>query len=132
VKPSHPSLSGTLEYAIMLVLWERGTATTRELHEAVGEPAGLAYTTIATVLDRLHMKGCCSRLRLGKAFSYRPEIPRELVDRARAQATISRLIADDPVPAIVCLVEAIESLDPDLLDELARVTAARRRVRDGS
>ena len=130
MKPSHPSLSGTLEYAIMRVLWERGTATTREIHACVGEPAGLAYTTTATVLDRLHAKGCCSRLRLGKSFSYRPEIPRELVDRARAHATITRLIADDPVPALVCLVEAIESLDPDLLDELARVTAARRKVRD--
>ena len=113
----------------MRVLWDRGTATTREIHEVVGEPAGLAYTTTATVLDRLHAKGCCSRLRLGKAFSYRPEIPRELVDRARAQATITRLIADDPVPALTCLVEAIESLDPELLDELARVTAARRKGR---
>lgn len=129
MRPSHPSLSGTLEYAIMRVLWDRGTATTREIHEVVGEPAGLAYTTTATVLDRLHAKGCCSRLRLGKAFSYRPEIPRELVDRARAQATITRLIGDDPVPAITCLVEAIEALDPELLDELARVTAARRKGR---
>jgi BlaI family penicillinase repressor len=132
VKPSPPSLSGTLEYAIMLVLWELGAATTREIHARVGEPAGLAYTTTATVLDRLHVKGCCSRLRLGKAFSYRPEIPREQVDRARARATIARLIGDDPAPALVCLVEAIEALDPELLDELARVTAARRKVRDES
>jgi hypothetical protein len=29
LKPSHPTLSGTLEYAIMVVLWELGTATTR-------------------------------------------------------------------------------------------------------
>jgi predicted transcriptional regulator len=84
------------------------------------------------VLDRLHDKGCCSRLRLGKSFSYKPEIPRERVDRARAQETVTRLISDDPVPAITCLVEAIESLDPELLDELARVTAARRKARDGS
>jgi BlaI family transcriptional regulator, penicillinase repressor len=132
VKPSHPSLAGNLEYAVMVVLWELGTATTREVHGRVGEPAGLAYTTTATVLDRLHEKGCCSRLRLGKAFSYRPEIPRAQVDRARAKETITRLIGDDPVPAIVCLVEAIESLDPALLGELARVTAARRKARDGS
>jgi BlaI family transcriptional regulator, penicillinase repressor len=132
VRPSHPALTGSLEYAIMLVLWELGTATTREVHARVGEPGGLAYTTTATVLDRLHIKGCCSRLRIGKAFSYRPEIPREQVDRARAKETITRLMADDPLPAIVCLVEAIESLDPDLLDELARATAARRKVRDDS
>lgn len=113
----------------MVVLWDLGTATTREVHARIGEPAGLAYTTTATVLDRLHMKGCCSRLRVGKAFSYQPEIPRDHVDRARARETITRLIGDDPLPAIACLVEAIESLDPELLGELARATAERRKAR---
>jgi predicted transcriptional regulator len=121
-----------LEYSVMLALWDLGSATTPEVHARVGEPAGLAYSTIATVLDRLHDKGCCSRLRVGKAFSYRPEIARAEADRARARETIGRLIGDDPLPAIVCLVDAVESLDPALLDELARVTAARRRSRDGS
>jgi BlaI family transcriptional regulator, penicillinase repressor len=115
----------------MMVLWDLGTATAREVHARVGEPAGLAYTTTATVLDRLHIKGCCSRLRVGKAFSYKPEIPREQVDRARARETVTRLIGDDPAPAIACLVEAIDSLDPELLGELARATAARRKARDG-
>jgi BlaI family transcriptional regulator, penicillinase repressor len=132
VKPRQPLLTGSLEYAIMVALWEMGTATIRDVHERVGVPGGLAYTTTATVLDRLHDKGYCSRLRLGKSFSYRAEIPREEVDRARARDTVSRLIADDPVPAIACLVEAIESLDPELLAELARATAARRKARDGS
>jgi BlaI family transcriptional regulator, penicillinase repressor len=121
-----------LEYAAMVVLWDLGTATIREVHARVGEPAGLAYTTTATVLDRLHDKGCCSRLRLGKSFSYRAELARDEVDRARARETVTRLIGDDPVPAIACLVEAIESLDPDLLQDLARITAARRKARDGS
>lgn len=132
MKSSRLTLSGPLEHAVMVVLWELGTATTREIHERVGTPAGLAYTTTATVLDRLHAKGCCSRLRLGKAFSYRAEIARDDVDRALARATITRLVGDDPAPAIACLVDAIESLDPDLLQELARVTAERRKARDGS
>jgi predicted transcriptional regulator len=116
----------------MLALWELGSATTPEVHARVGEPIGLAYSTIATVLDRLHSKGCCSRLRVGKSFAYRPEITREEADRSRARETLDRLIGSDPLPAIVSLVDAVESLDPDLLDELARVTAARRRSRNGS
>jgi BlaI family transcriptional regulator, penicillinase repressor len=130
MRPTSPSIAGSLEYGVMAVLWELGAATTREVHERVGAPAGLAYTTIGTVLDRLHAKGCCSRLRVGKTFSYRPEIARELVDRTRARETITKLIGDDPVPAIACLVEAIEALDPELLGELARATAARRKAGD--
>jgi BlaI family transcriptional regulator, penicillinase repressor len=126
------SLAGTLEYAVMVALWELGAASVRQVHERVGAPIGLAYTTTATVLDRLHDKGCCTRLRAGKMFSYSAAITRDDVDRARTHETIKRLIGNDPLPAIASLVDAVESLDPALLDELERATAARRRSRDGS
>lgn len=113
----------------MVALWELGVATIRQVHERVGEPGGLAYTTTATVLDRLHDKGCCSRIRNGKSFAYRAELSRQDVDRARARETLHRLISSDPLPAIASLVDAVESLDPSLLDELERATAARRRSR---
>ena len=113
----------------MVALWDLGVATIRQVHERVGEPGGLAYTTTATVLDRLHDKGCCSRIRNGKSFSYRAELSRQDVDRARARETLHRLISSDPLPAIASLVDAVESLDPALLDELERATAARRRSR---
>jgi len=129
---TRPRVTGPLEYAVMVALWELGTATAPEVHARVGEPNQLAYTTTAKVLDRLRAKGLCSRLRLGKAYSYTAEVTREDVDRARARDTVTHLIADDPVPAIACLVEAIEAIDPELLAELARATAARRKGRHGS
>jgi predicted transcriptional regulator len=98
----------------------------------VGEPNGLAYTTIATVLERLRLKGLLSRRRLRRAFRYRPKISRARVERARARLSLRALLGSDPVPAMATLVEAVESLDPALLDELSRLVAARRRTRDGS
>jgi len=47
---------GDLEYAVLAKLWELGSASAREIHEQVGEPAKLVYTTTAKVLDRLHAK----------------------------------------------------------------------------
>jgi BlaI family transcriptional regulator, penicillinase repressor len=126
------SLAGTLEYAVMSALWDLGSATIREVHARVGEPTGLAYTTTATVLDRLHDKGCCSRERVGKAHVYRAEVTRHDVDRWRAHDTLRQLMGADPLPAIASLVDAVESLDPQLLEELERATAARRRSRGGS
>ena len=70
---------GDLEYAVLAKLWEIGTASARDIHRQVGEPARLVYTTTAKVLDRLHGKGLVSRERRGKAFSYRAKIARDLV-----------------------------------------------------
>lgn len=123
---------GELEYAVLGALWELEKASAREVHERVGEPNGLVYTTTATVLDRLHTKGLVSRERHGKAFIYKPAVERETVEKARAAKTVGGLLGTEPRPAIAALVEAVEDLDPDLLDELARVVDRRRRSRRGS
>jgi predicted transcriptional regulator len=127
-----PLPGGDLEYAVLVELWRAGSATAREVHERVGAPNRLAYTTTAKVLDRLHAKGLVSRERVGKAFVYRPAFWREAVERARARSWLGKLLGREPRPAMAALVEAVEDADPDLLDELARLVAARRRSRRGS
>lgn len=74
-----------LEYAVLSALWEFGTASVRELHERLGAPQGLVYTTIAKVVDRLREKGLIQRQRKGAAFQYQPRVARETVERARAR-----------------------------------------------
>jgi BlaI family penicillinase repressor len=123
---------GDLEYAVLAKLWELGTASARDIHGYVGEPAGLVYTTTAKVLDRLHDKGLVVRVRKGKAFSYRAKIARDVVERARARTLLSRLLGSRPHAAVAALVEAVESLDPDLLGELEKAVAARRRSHYGT
>jgi len=109
-----------------------GAASAREIYQHVGNGDGLAYTTIATVLDRLHEKALVSRKRVGKAFVYRPKVKRETLERARARDVLRRLLRSEPQPAIANLVEAVEAFDPKLLDTLARAVEDRRRSRRGS
>ena len=123
---------GDLEYAVLSKLWELGSATARDIHTQVGEPAGLVYTTIAKVLDRLHAKRLVSRERKGMAFIYRPRVARDVVQAARARAFLNRLLGPAPRSAMATLVEAAESLDPKLLDDLTEAIAARRRSRHGT
>ena len=123
---------GELEYAVLFSVCELGSASARDVYLQVGEAAGLAYTTIAKVLDRLHAKGLVRRKRTGMAFIYRPRIARRVIEFTRARVSLSKLLGPAARPAVATLVEAMESLDPELLDELARAVAARRRIRDGS
>ena len=123
---------GDLEYAVLTAVWDGDSPSVRDIHARVGEPRGLVYTTIAKVLDRLCAKGLISRQRIGKAFVYTSKVPRERIERARAGDTLRRLLGPEPQPAMATLVEAIETIDPDLIDELSRQVAARRRSRRGS
>lgn len=68
---------GSLEVKIMRIAWERGGrfVLVRDVLELlVGE---LAYTTVMTVMNRLHEKGLLQRRREGRAWSYRAATTRE-------------------------------------------------------
>lgn len=123
---------GPLEESVLASLWELGRASTREVHERVAAVSDLAYTTTATVLDRLHTKGLVNRKREGKSFIYWPRVSREATERKLARRIVLHLLGASPRPAIAALVDAFESIDPELLDELARAVRARKRSRGGS
>ena len=123
---------GDLEYEVLAKLWELGSASVRELHAQVGEPKGLVYTTTAKVLDRLHVKRLVARERRGSTFIYRARVDRDAIDSARARAFLMRLFGSSPRSAVATLVDAVESFDPVLIDELAEAIASRRRSKDGT
>lgn len=65
------NLLGPLENEVMDIVWKRGPVTVREMVEDVGRARDLAYTTVMTVMVRLHAKGLLLRERNGKTYLYR-------------------------------------------------------------
>lgn len=62
---------GALENDVLRVLWASETPLRpSEINDRLG--AGHAYTSIATVLSRLHAKGLVERAPAGRAFAYSP------------------------------------------------------------
>ena len=59
----HPVLGGSLQYAVLVALWDAGPLSAREVHDRVGVPLKLVYTTTTKVLERLHAKGLVNRRR---------------------------------------------------------------------
>ena len=124
--------SDELEYVVLSELWHLGSASVRQLHERLGVPEGLVYTTTAKVVDRLREKGLIRRRRKGNAFLYQPRVAREAVESARARNLVTRLLGPAPRTAVATLVEAVDAVDPDLLDALEQAVAARRRFKHGT
>src|SRR5262245_54494199 len=116
MKKPMPLPGGALEYGVLQALWDLEKASIREVHERIGQHQQLGYTTIATVLDRLRAKGLASRRRSDNALVYRATLSREIVDRERARAALSELFGSAPRPAMATLVDALESVDEELLE----------------
>jgi predicted transcriptional regulator len=124
-----PLPGGKLEYAVLVAVWQGGAVTVRELHERVGAPLGLGYTTTARVLDRLHVKKLVARVKEGKTFRYRATAPRQEIERARLTRTLSSVLAEGTRPAIATLVEVMEEVRPGFVDELMATIGSIRRSR---
>lgn len=69
---------GTLEARIMEHMWATGQAcTVREVHTDLAAERTLAYTTVMTVMDKLHRKGWLDRSTEGRAYTYVPRQRKE-------------------------------------------------------
>ncbi|GAA1961365.1 BlaI/MecI/CopY family transcriptional regulator [Kitasatospora viridis] len=69
--PSGRRASGELEGSVLAVLWAApGPLTAAQVNERL--PGRLAYTTVVTIMSRLHEKGTLRRERIGRSFAYAP------------------------------------------------------------
>jgi predicted transcriptional regulator len=69
---------GDLEAVLMNRLWDAdGPRTVRDMHTDLATERTLAYTTVMTVMDKLHRKGWLTREPAGRAYAYTPALTRE-------------------------------------------------------
>ncbi len=118
---------GPLEQRLLEALWARGTATVRELLDHGYND--LAYTTIMTTLDRLYKKNILLRSSEGRAFRYAPRFTRDELQRQVAAHAFRQLLDASPASSLPLsfLVEILGERDAQLLDDLHKLVARKRR-----
>lgn len=105
---------GALEQAVLAQLWSSGAAlTAAEVRAATG--GDLAYTTVLTILSRLHVKGMVSREPRGRAHAYRPV----LMDPTMTVTRITELLAHSAsrTDALTALATTLDEPDRATLRE---------------
>jgi len=65
------------ELELLRVLWIKGAATVRELHESVSHERALGYTTVLKLLQIMTEKGLVQRTEAGRAHIYRTTASQE-------------------------------------------------------
>ncbi len=106
---------GALERDVMEVLWcADGPLTPAEVREQLG--VELAYTTVMTVLGRLHDKGRADRDTRGRAFAYSAAVTESELAAEQMNAVLSS--ATDRVGALGGLIGALSMGDRAALRRL--------------
>jgi predicted transcriptional regulator len=116
---------GPLETQVLKAVWERGTATVRELL-AEGK-LWQTYPTIMTTMNRLFRKGLFDRTLEGRAFRYSARYSPMEVERAVALSDIRQLLRSEYASLhLSYLVEAVGEEDETLLNEMQSLIEKKR------
>jgi predicted transcriptional regulator len=108
------------ELEIMKIVWERDSATVRDVYEKLLERRKVAYTTVMTMMKILEQKKYLKRTQVDRAYVYRPAQPKRQVVGAMVRDFINRVFNGATEPLLVHLVEE-HDLSPEELEEIARL-----------
>jgi predicted transcriptional regulator len=92
------------ELAIMQVVWKRGDATVRDVHEALSRERKVAYTTVMTLMNILATKGHLVRRQDDRAYVYSPARPRQQVVGRLVRDFVDRVFSGSAQPLLLHLV----------------------------
>jgi predicted transcriptional regulator len=108
-----------LESEVMDELWDGGERTVREVLEALNARRSpqRAYTTILTVMQRLHEKGLLQREPRGRRHVYVPALSRD----EYAEAQVGALVTEYGDVALTHFARAMSRLDPKRREQIRRL-----------
>ena len=111
-------------------VWKKGPVTVRDIFDEVGRSRGLAYTTVMTVMVRLHGKGLLERERNGKTYVYRATATRD-EHRVQLSRDLARgLVSQLGDAALVAFSAELDEVDADHRAALRKI-ASRRPAKRG-
>jgi BlaI family penicillinase repressor len=108
------------ELEIMKVVWERESATVRDVYEALLERRKVAYTTVMTMMKIMEQKGHLRKTHVDRAYLYRPVKPKNQVLGSMVREFVNRVFNGAAEPLLVHLAED-RKLSPKGMEELARL-----------
>jgi predicted transcriptional regulator len=108
--------AGTLGAEILAILREAdGPLTPGEVRQRLAPQGELSYSTVVTIVSRLHAKGLLARQRAGRGFTYTP-----LDEASLAASRMSQVLGgeNDHDAVLSRFVSGLSSRDARLLREL--------------
>lgn len=117
----------------MRLLWAAGAATVPEIVELVRRDGHkVAYTTVLTVVSRLHRRGLLARSAEGRTHRYRPILSQdELIERSSA-AAVNDVLARFGPAAMRQFAIHLAGLAPEARRQLVELAESESPAQPGS
>lgn len=123
---STPKL-GKVQLQIMQVLWEQGSATAREITDALnvklhaGQPP-IAHSTVQTLLRKLEAKGALTHRIQDRVFVFEPLHEQNEVATGAVNDLLARLF-DRSISGLVAHLVKQEKVSPEEMERLRQIVA---------
>jgi BlaI family transcriptional regulator, penicillinase repressor len=115
------------ELELLRILWQRGAATVRDLHEEVSRTRPLGYTSVLKLMQIMTEKGLVEREESGRAHIYRAAASERATQDQLLRDMSERLFAGSAAQLAMHAL-SLEPVNDHELEEL-RILLERKRQR---
>ena len=109
------------ELEILKIIWQRGSASVRDVYEAILRRRKIAYTTVMTMMKIMEQKRYLKRRLQGRAYIYEGTRPKKQMIREMVGDFINRVFDGSAHPLLAHLVEDRRLSEKDL-KKIAKMT----------
>lgn len=99
---------GSLEEEIMQIIWKEKNVSVRFIFDKIKTKRPIAYTTVMTIMSRLHAKGILNRNQQNGAYIYSPAQSKEKFLEKISEKIIKNLINSCGDVAVAQFIDIIE------------------------
>lgn len=115
------------ELAILRVLWERGPATVRQVHEVLAGDRATGYTTTLKLMQIMAEKGLVTRDESARTHVYEARISRDRTQRQLVNDLIDRAFGGSAAALVLQALSAQPASEEELVEIRQLIDRARTR-----
>lgn len=112
---------GELEQRVMEIVWKCKECSVRDILQDLHKKRSIAYTTVATILQRLFNKGLVGRKTEKNGYQYFPRISKESYAKSLTRSFVKKLGKSFGDIAISSFAEGIKSLPKEKKNYLLKI-----------
>jgi BlaI family penicillinase repressor len=120
---------GRVQLVIMQILWDRGSATAREITEAINHKEPCAHSTVQTLLRGLEEKGAVRHEAQDRTFVFHPLVKEQEFKRSATRDVLERVFGGS-VSGLVAHLLKEENVSREEIEEIRKLI--NRRIKKES